>query len=78
MYVGAIAILFLFVIMLLHLKENPTTPAFATTGVAAVFAPAAVLVFVGLEGMVSSAISIFLTNSGGTVTAVNLTADAVN
>lgn len=61
MYVGAIAILFLFVIMLIHLKEAPKGPLFVTSGAAALILPLTAFIAFGIEDSISYTLFEFFT-----------------
>ena len=62
-YVGAIAILFLFVIMLLNLKELTSAPRISGTGWAYALFPTVVLTVLGLDDLISVALTTFFTIS---------------
>lgn len=65
-YVGAIAVLFLFVIMLIHLKEGPKAPTFLTVGFITLTLPAAIVVAAGVEDVVVSQLFEYFKINDGT------------
>jgi NADH:ubiquinone oxidoreductase subunit 6 (subunit J) len=62
-YVGAVAILFLFVVMLLHLKAKSVVPAVFVAGAAVYLLPMIVTTVVGVDDLVSFAVSAFVAAS---------------